>query len=79
MLLNTGKEVIKSTHGLLSTVGYQIGNQDAIYCLEGSIAIAGALVQWLRENIGIIQNSKEIESLAKSVIASRSSSGSFST
>jgi len=67
MLLNTGTEIIKSNHGLLTTVGYQIGNQDPVYCLEGSIAITGALVQWLRDNIGIIQSSQEIESLAKTV------------
>jgi glycerol kinase len=67
MLLNTGTEIIKSSHGLLSTVGYQIGNQAPVYCLEGSIAITGALVQWLRDNIGIIQKSNEIETLAKSV------------
>jgi len=67
MLLNTGTEIIKSNHGLLTTVGYKIGKQDPIYCLEGSIAITGALVQWLRDNIGIIQSSQEIEPLAKTV------------
>jgi len=67
MLLNTGTEIIKSDHGLLTTVGYKIGTQDPVYCLEGSIAIAGALVQWLRDNIGIIRSSQEIESLAKTV------------
>ena len=67
MLLNTGVEIIKSNHGLLTTVGYKIGIEKPIYCLEGSIATTGALVQWLRDNIGIIQSSQEIESLAKSV------------
>jgi glycerol kinase len=67
MLLNTGTEIIKSNHGLLTTVGYKIGKQDPVYCLEGSIAITGALVQWLRDNIGIIQSSQEIELLAKTV------------
>ena len=51
----------------MTTVGYKIGDQDPIYCLEGSIAITGALVQWLRDNLGIIQSSGEIETLAKSV------------
>jgi len=67
MLLNTGTEIIKSNHGLLTTVGYKIGKQDPVYCLEGSIAITGALIQWLRDNIGIIQSSQEIEPLAKTV------------
>jgi glycerol kinase len=67
MLMNTGAKVIPSSSGLLTTVGYKIGDQPAIYCLEGSIAITGALVQWLRDNLGIIQNSADIESLAKSV------------
>ena len=67
MLLNTGQNIIRSQHGLLSTVGYQIGDNEPFYCLEGSIAITGALVQWLRDNLGIIQKSSEIESLAESV------------
>lgn len=67
MLLNTGAEIITSTHGLLTTVAYKIGNQDPVYCLEGSIAITGALVQWLRDNLGIIQSSQEIETLAETV------------
>jgi glycerol kinase len=67
MLLNTGSKIIHSKHGLLSTVGYQIGDHEPVYCLEGSIAITGALVQWLRDNLGIIQKSSEIEALAKSV------------
>lgn len=67
MLLNTGDKLIQSSHGLLTTVGYQLKNEKPVYCLEGSIAIAGALVQWLRDNLGIIQSSNEIESLAASV------------
>jgi glycerol kinase len=67
MLLNTGTEVIPSKSGLLTTVGWKLGDQPAIYCLEGSIAITGALVQWLRDNIGLIKTSPEIEDLAKTV------------
>ncbi|MFN4146016.1 MAG: glycerol kinase GlpK [Runella sp.] len=67
MLLNTGPELKTSAHGLLSTVAYQFGNQPVCYALEGSVAIAGALVQWLRDNLGIIKNSQEIETLAQSV------------
>lgn len=61
MLFNTGNQIVQSTHGLLSTVAYQLGpNQPVIYALEGSIAIAGAAVQWLRDNLGIIKTSPEI-------------------
>ena len=67
MLLNTGLEPVHSQYGLLTTLGYKIGSQPAIYCLEGSIAIAGALVQWLRDNLGIIEKSADIEPLARSV------------
>jgi len=67
MLLNTGEKMIRSSHGLLTTVGYQLNSEKPVYCLEGSIAITGALVQWLRDNLGIIQNSKDIESLAETV------------
>lgn len=67
MLLNTGEKPVHSANGLLTTLGYQIGTQPAVYCLEGSIAIAGALVQWLRDNLGMIANSAEIESLANTV------------
>jgi glycerol kinase len=66
ILLNTGETPVISNCGLLTTVAYQFGNT-AIYALEGSIAIAGALVQWLRDNLGIIQESNEIEPLARSV------------
>jgi glycerol kinase len=67
MLLNTGDKIIRSSHGLLTTVGYQLENERPVYCLEGSVAITGALVQWLRDNLGIIQSSKEIEVLAATV------------
>lgn len=67
LLLNTGTRQVQSEHGLLTTVGYKIGTEPAVYCLEGSVAIAGALVQWLRDNLGLIQSSAEIEALAKSV------------
>ena len=67
LLLNTGTEAVPSKSGLLTTVGYKIGDQDAIYCLEGSIAITGALVQWLRDNLKMIKAAPEVEDLAKSV------------
>ncbi len=64
MLMNTGPEMVPSGHGLLTTLGYQVAGEPAVYALEGSIAIAGALVQWLRDNLGIISDSAEVESLA---------------
>src|SRR4051812_5192189 len=67
LLLNTGTDLVLSKSGLLTTVGYKIGDQDAIYCLEGSIAITGALVQWLRDNLKMIKAAPEVEELAKSV------------
>lgn len=67
MLLNTGTEFVPSKRGLLTTLAYKIGNQPAVYALEGSIAITGALVQWLRDNLGLIRASAEVESLASSV------------
>jgi glycerol kinase len=67
LLLNTGTEAVQSENGLLTTVGYKIGDQDAVYCLEGAIAITGSLVQWLRDNLGIISSAPEIENLAKTV------------
>ena len=67
MLLNTGTKVVPSKSGLLTTLGYKIGNQPAIYALEGSIAITGALVQWLRDNLGMITSSADVEALAKTV------------
>ncbi len=67
MLLNTGTKPVPSKSGLLTTLGYKIGNEPAVYALEGSIAITGALVQWLRDNLGMIKTSPEIEELAKTV------------
>ena len=67
MLLNTGEKPVASQAGLLTTLGYRIGQEPAVYALEGSIAIAGALVQWLRDNLGLIEKSAEIEALARSV------------
>lgn len=67
MLMNTGEKAVLSKHGLLTTVGYQLENSPAVYCLEGSIAIAGALVQWLRDNLKLIENSDAVEALAASV------------
>ena len=67
MLMNTGTSPIQSKNGLLTTLGYKIGDQPAVYALEGSIAITGALVQWMRDNLGLIKKSADIEELAKTV------------
>jgi glycerol kinase len=67
LLLNTGNEAVQSKSGLITTVGYKIGDQAPVYCLEGSIAITGALVQWLRDNLKMIKAAPEVEDLAKSV------------
>jgi glycerol kinase len=67
LLLNTGHSPVPSSQGLLTTLGYQINDQPPVYCLEGSIAISGALVQWLRDNLGLIDSTPEIEDLAKTV------------
>jgi len=67
LLLNTGNEIIQSKSGLLTTLAYKIGDQPATYCLEGAIAITGALVQWLRDNLGLISSAPEVENLAKTV------------
>ncbi len=67
LLMNTGDTATPSTHGLITTVGCKLGDQPATYALEGSIAITGALVQWLRDNLKIIGSSSEIEALARSV------------
>ncbi len=65
LLLNTGTDIVPSRSGLLTTLGYRIGAGPAVYALEGSVAIAGALVQWLRDNLGLIANASEVESLAE--------------
>jgi glycerol kinase len=67
MLMNTGEKPVQSKAGLLTTLGYKIGDKKAVYALEGSIAITGALIQWLRDNLGLIQQSSDVESLANSV------------
>ncbi len=67
MLMNTGDRLIPSQSGLLTTPGYKIGSRPAVYALEGSIAITGALVQWLRDNLGMIEKSSDIEPLARTV------------
>ena len=67
LLLNTGTTPTVSHQGLLTTLGYQINDQAPVYCLEGSIAITGALVQWLRDSLGLISSAPEIETLAKTV------------
>jgi len=67
MLMNTGTKVVPSKSGLLTTLGYKIGDKPAVYALEGSIAITGALVQWLRDNLGMIASSPEVEALAATV------------
>lgn len=67
LLLNTGEEVVRSNHGLLTTVCYKIGDKKPIYALEGSIAVTGSLVQWLRDNLGMIAVSGDIEATAQTV------------
>ena len=67
LLMNTGEAAVQSKHGLLTTVAYKMGGASAHYALEGSVAITGALVQWLRDNLGIIQKSSDIEALARTV------------
>ena len=67
MLLNTGGSPVASRHGLLTTVCYQIGDASPVYALEGSVAVTGSLVQWLRDNLGLIGSADEVEALAASV------------
>ena len=67
LLLNTGTTPVPSQHGLITTVAYKMDDQKPVYCLEGSIAIAGALVQWVRDNLGLIKEAREIENLALGV------------
>lgn len=67
LLMNTASQIVHSTNGLLTTVGYKLGSNPAVYCLEGSVAITGALVQWLRDNLQIIEKSSDIEPLARTV------------
>ena len=67
LLMNTGTEMVPSDQGLLTTIGYQIAGEDPIYALEGSVAIGGAVVQWLRDNLNLISTAAEVESLAAAV------------
>jgi glycerol kinase len=67
LLMNTGTQPVASKHGMLTTVGYRMGKQPAVYALEGSVAITGALVQWIRDNFGLIEKSPDIETLARTV------------
>ena len=66
-LLNTGTTIVRSQHGLLTTVCYKFGDSPAVYALEGSVAVTGSAIQWLRDQLGIIKSSSEIEALASSV------------
>ena len=66
LLLNTGERPVFSRHGLITTLAYQLSGSAPVYCLEGSVAMAGALVQWLRDNLGIIERSDQVEALAAS-------------
>ncbi|AWB89555.1 glycerol kinase GlpK [Salinibacterium hongtaonis] len=67
LIVNTGTEPVRSTHGLLTTIAYKLGDAETHYALEGSIAVTGSLVQWLRDNLGIIGSAPEVESLSLSV------------
>ena len=67
LLMNTGEQPFPSSCGLLTTVAYKLGSAKTVYALEGSVAITGALVQWVRDNLGLIQKSSDIEDLARSV------------
>jgi glycerol kinase len=67
LLMNTGPAPVHSQNGLLTTLGYKLGADRPVYALEGSIAVTGALVQWLRDNLGLIEKSADIEALARSV------------
>ncbi|MGA6924026.1 MAG: glycerol kinase GlpK [Desulfosarcina sp.] len=67
LLLNTGTQPVPSTHGLLTSVAYQLSGEKPVYCLEGSVAVAGALVQWLRDNLGLIDSAADVETLARTV------------
>jgi glycerol kinase len=67
LLMNTGTQPVQSKYGMLTTVGYRLGSRPAVYALEGSVAITGALVQWIRDNFGLIEKSPDIETLARTV------------
>ena len=67
LIFNTGEEIVHSRNGLLTTVGYKLGDQPVHYALEGSIAVTGSLIQWLRDNVGLISSAAEVEALASTV------------
>jgi glycerol kinase len=67
LIVGTGERIVRSENGLLTTVAYRLGDEPARYALEGSIAVTGSLIQWLRDNLGIIKNAAEVEKLALSV------------
>src|SRR5690606_9964918 len=67
LIVNTGAEAVASENGLLTTIAYKLGDGDTHYALEGSIAVTGSLIQWLRDNLGIISSAAEVEALALSV------------
>jgi glycerol kinase len=67
MLMNTGTKGVPSQNGLLTTIGWRVGNGPTVYCLEGSVFITGAAVQWLRDSLGVIKNSGDVEALAATV------------
>jgi glycerol kinase len=67
VIMNVGTEPMPSTSGLLTSVGYRIGDEPAVYCLEGAIAVTGGLVRWLRDNLGLVSSADEVEDLARSV------------
>lgn len=67
LIFNTGTDIVHSTNGLLTTVAYKLGDKPAHYALEGSVAVTGSLIQWLRDNLGIINSAAEIETLAETV------------
>lgn len=67
LIMNTGSHIVHSTSGLITTVAYKLGDEPAHYALEGSIAVAGSLIQWLRDNLGLINDASEVEALATSV------------
>jgi glycerol kinase len=67
LLMHTGKDLVRSTHGMLTTVAYRIGDDPAAYAIEGSMAVTGSLVQWFRDGLGLIHTAAEIETLARTV------------
>src|SRR5690606_18643025 len=67
LIFNTGEEIVHSENGLPTTVGYKIGDEPVHYALEGSIAVTGSLIQWLRDNLGLIKDAPAVEELAKTV------------